>query len=100
MLAYQHALEKQQAIITIDHVIRMSSATALTPWCKFRISLTVCHPRSVRSGLATTGIVASIGSGRPVILLRTDIDALPVEEPEGFEARSTVSCHGVLVMYC
>lgn len=78
----------------------MSSATALTPWCKFRISLTVCHPRSVRSGLATTGIVASIGSGRPVILLRTDIDALPVEEPEGFEARSTVSCHGVLVMYC
>ena len=44
----------------------------------------------LRSGLATTGIVATIGSGRPVIMLRTDIDALPVEEPEGFEARSQV----------
>ena len=40
--------------------------------------------------LKTTGIVASIGSGAPVVMLRTDIDALPVEEPEGFEARSQV----------
>ncbi|GAX80498.1 hypothetical protein CEUSTIGMA_g7936.t1 [Chlamydomonas eustigma] len=40
------------------------------------------------TGHATTGIVATIGSGLPMILLRADIDALPIQEPEGFEARS------------
>ncbi len=44
------------------------------------------HRRS--SGIATTGIIGTIGSGKPIIMLRSDIDALPVEEPEGFEDRS------------
>jgi len=47
------------------------------------------HNITYQAGLAGTGIVATLGSGKPVVLLRTDIDALPVEEPEGFEARST-----------
>ena len=29
---------------------------------------------------ATTGIVATLGKGKPVIGLRSDIDALPIEE--------------------
>lgn len=49
-----------------------------------------CYLPSHSDGLAKTGVVATIGSGKPVIMLRTDIDALPVEEPEGFEARSQV----------
>ncbi|KAG1672051.1 hypothetical protein FOA52_008927 [Chlamydomonas sp. UWO 241] len=39
---------------------------------------------SYEAGIATTGIIATIGSGRPVVMLRTDIDALPIQEPEGF----------------
>lgn len=35
---------------------------------------------SYQSGIAKTGIVAEIGNGNPVILLRADMDALPVTE--------------------
>jgi metal-dependent amidase/aminoacylase/carboxypeptidase family protein len=40
--------------------------------------------------VAGTGILATIGTENPVVALRADIDALPVEEPEGLEFRSTV----------
>lgn len=39
-------------------------------------------------GNSSTAVIASIGSGRPVIILRADIDALPVDEPEGLGYRS------------
>ena len=45
--------------------------------------------------MASTGIVATLGKGKPVVALRTDIDALPVTEPEGLDFRSTVRCHCV-----
>jgi IAA-amino acid hydrolase len=32
---------------------------------------------------AKTGVVGRIGKGKPIIALRADIDALPVQEPEG-----------------
>jgi IAA-amino acid hydrolase len=32
---------------------------------------------------AKTGVVGRIGTGKPIIALRADIDALPVQEPEG-----------------
>eukprot|EP00798_Chlamydomonas_sp_ICE-L_P028361 gene28358-31488_t len=39
-------------------------------------------------GFATTGIVAQIGTGEPIVVLRADMDALPIQEPEDFENRS------------
>jgi metal-dependent amidase/aminoacylase/carboxypeptidase family protein len=37
---------------------------------------------------AKTGLVGRVGSGQPTVVLRSDIDALPVAEPEGLEFRS------------
>lgn len=37
---------------------------------------------------AETGLVGQIGSGEPVVVLRADIDALPVQEPQGLKFRS------------
>lgn len=37
---------------------------------------------------AKTGLVGRIGKGQPTVVLRADIDALPVLEPEGLEFRS------------
>jgi IAA-amino acid hydrolase len=37
---------------------------------------------------AKTGVVGRIGNGKPVVALRADIDALPVQEPEGVDYRS------------
>lgn len=38
---------------------------------------------------AKTGVVGTIGSGSPVVVLRSDMDGLPIEEPEGLSFRST-----------
>ena len=47
------------------------------------------------TGHSSTAVIASIGSGSsPVVILRADIDALPVNEPEGLEFRS--KHHGVM----
>uniref|UniRef100_A0A383VWA3 Peptidase M20 dimerisation domain-containing protein n=1 Tax=Tetradesmus obliquus TaxID=3088 RepID=A0A383VWA3_TETOB len=43
---------------------------------------------SVAYPFAKTGVVGKIGKGKPVVALRADIDALPVQEPEGVEYRS------------
>jgi len=38
---------------------------------------------------AKTGLVGTVGTGKPpIVALRSDIDALPVDEPDGLEFRS------------
>ena len=46
--------------------------------------------------MADTGVIASIGSGSPVVALRADMDALPVTEPEGLDFKSQVSLLSLL----
>jgi amidohydrolase len=45
----------------------------------------------VRTGVGRTGVVAELGAGDPVIALRADMDALPIQEAGTAEYRSTVA---------
>jgi amidohydrolase len=45
----------------------------------------------VRRGVGRTGVVAELGSGRPLIALRADMDALPIQESSDVEYRSTIA---------
>ena len=44
----------------------------------------------VRRGVGRTGVVAEIGDGSPLIALRADMDALPIQEAGTADYRSTV----------
>ena len=44
----------------------------------------------VREGVAKTGVVAELGSGTPMVAIRADMDALPIEEATGLEFASRV----------
>ena len=45
---------------------------------------------SPRTRTPRTGLTVEIGSGRPAVGFRADLDALPIQEPEGLEFRSEV----------
>lgn len=47
------------------------------------IELQARHGGLYRYPIAKTGFSATIGQGKPVVALRSDIDALPIEEPRG-----------------
>ncbi|KAJ9511326.1 hypothetical protein QJQ45_029740 [Haematococcus lacustris] len=47
-----------------------------------------------RTGVWGTGVVAAVGTASPTVMVRADIDALPIEEPDGLAFRS--QHHGVM----
>ncbi|MBR2028404.1 MAG: amidohydrolase [Oscillospiraceae bacterium] len=51
--------------------------------------LSLCGIKAVPCGF---GLTATIGSGKPVILLRADMDALPMKEQSGESFSSTTAC--------
>jgi amidohydrolase len=45
---------------------------------------------TVREGVARTGVVAEIGTGHPIVAVRADMDALPINEATGLQFSSRV----------
>jgi len=45
---------------------------------------------NVQEGVAKTGVVAELGSGSPVVAIRADMDALPIQEKTGLDFASQI----------
>ena len=57
-----------------------------------RDRLTALGYRIVTPAKLKTGVVVEIGSGHPVVALRSDIDALPIQEETGLPYASNSMC--------
>lgn len=45
---------------------------------------------NVREGVAKTGVVAELGNGFPIVAIRADMDALPIQEKTGLDFGSQI----------
>ena len=66
----------------------------MTPLTRDKVRAALAHlPLTWREGPSTTGLMATLDSGKPgrSVLLRGDMDALPMPEETGLEFASTVS---------
>jgi len=92
---YKRALERKDELLKDRHHIHQNAELGFdlpntTAYVKKQLLAAGISP--VDCG--KSGITATIGSGSPVILLRADMDALPMVENTGLEFSSTTSaCH-------
>ncbi len=80
----KHALDMKEQIIHHRRYLHAHAETGfqLKETCAYvRKTLEVLGYTAEPTG--TCGLVATIGSGEPVVLLRADMDALPIEEASG-----------------
>lgn len=88
----------QSAKSTEDWIIQIRRELHQIPELQFDLPRTSTAVRGVleqlnisyRYPVASSGILAEIGSGTPVVALRADMDALPIQEPPGLEFISKV----------
>ncbi|SDI17646.1 M20 aminoacylase family protein [Alloyangia pacifica] len=78
-IAWRHDLHRHPELGFEEHRTSEMIAGLLTGW-----------GWRVHRGLAGTGVVAQMGQGAPVIGLRADIDALPINEATGAAHASTI----------
>lgn len=100
------ALEALHARVALSHIQRVpvtsddqKSPCVLAQSSKYCFHTLLVFPPH-RSGIVGTGIVATLGSGQPVVALRADMDALPIQESLGLEYSSMVRCSGLPIGRC
>jgi amidohydrolase len=92
-----HAL-LEQADAQADELIALRRELHMHPELSFREQRTAATIAArlrqlgfrVRTGVGKTGIVADIGESGPIVALRADMDALPIQETNAFAHCSTV----------
>ncbi|HEY8225894.1 MAG TPA: M20 family metallopeptidase [Pyrinomonadaceae bacterium] len=92
------AIDSKPALEFKEHLVQLRRQIHANPEYGFRefdtsrlIAKTLRElGATVREGVAKTGVVAEIGIGSPVVAIRADMDALPINEATGLDFASRV----------